>query len=207
MSLAVSGIVISDPGTLKAFALTLAVNWRNPVGVLSHTVVAFATKFVPVIVSVPAWFASSVAGDVEITLGAGWTALRVKVAVPPPGPGVITDTVRFPTGSLKRVVRYALICVAVTLFGTIFKVSPPNETLLANMVLASAIKPVPLMMSCCPLSIFTTGDGVTLVMVGAGFCTVKLNVPLLPPISAGAGFRTSTVYAPARAASARLSEN
>ena len=139
------------------------------------------TEVTPLIKLVPVRTTSSVCkrpplvGEMLVKVGTGLPATVkpfAKVAVPPPGAALVTETSRGPNGAKERIVILAVICVAL-LTTTELKTNsmPPNNC--KNGELTPSMKLVPVITTssvCRRLPLF----GEMLVTVGTGLFTVKV---------------------------------
>jgi hypothetical protein len=152
------------------------------------------TKPVPVIVN---WNAappaSAFVGESEVTVGNGLLIVKGKVPeAPPPGAGVLTETLIVPPEAMSVAGICTVIVVAVIEAGT----KPVNVPKLA---VAPGTKFVPVIVSvnAAPPAVAVAGE--SNVIVGVELSTVNVSGLLVPP--PGAAFVTATLTGPAVARS------
>jgi len=150
-------------------------------------------KFVPVKITLSDCKRLPLFGEILDKVGAGFAPTVkpfVNVAVPPPGPALVTETFRAPCAAFAPIVMLAVICVALLTVVELTVMSAPKLT-----ELTPPIKFVPVKTTfsvCKRLPLF----GEILDKVGAGFApTVKplVNVAVPPP---GVELVTETLRAP-----------
>ena len=152
------------------------------------------TNPVPLIVN---WKAAppavALVGESEVTVGNGLLIVKGKVPeVPPPGAGLLTETLIVPPVAMSVAGTATTIVVAVIEVGT----KPVN---VPKVTVAPAPKFVPVIVSvkAPPPAVALAGE--SCVMVGTGLSTVNVSGPLVPP--PGVPFVTVTLTGPAVATS------
>jgi hypothetical protein len=143
-----------------------------------------------------AWPTMPEVGAMLVNVGAGFLMAKAELAevaeVPPPGAGLLTETLMLAAVAMSAAGIVTAIWVAVTEVG----VSGPNDP---NVTVAPATKFVPVIVSvkAPPPALALAGE--SCVMVGTGLSTVNVSAPLVPP--PGVPFVTVTLTGPAVATS------
>ena len=145
-------------------------------------------KNVPFTVSVKAAPpAVALVGDSVVIVGTGLFTVNVKFPeVPPPGDGLVTDTLRVPAVAMSAARIVAVTCVALT--NAVVLGAPLKVTV------APLTKPVPFTVSVNPAPPAVALVGESVVIVGGGLVTEKFTDDVVPP--PGAGLVTDTGNVP-----------
>lgn len=155
---------------------------------LTLIVVAPATKFVPVRVTLTVVPCVPEPGLIDNSVGIGRTAKFPPELEPPPGPGVVTPTAKFPAAVSSAAGIVAVNAVEET--NAVAIGVPPNVTCELE------TKFVPVTCSAVAAAPTPTDWGVKPETVGDGFSTFTLNGAVPPP---GAGFEINPLSVPATA--------
>jgi hypothetical protein len=132
-----------------------------------------------------AWPRVPEVGEMLVSVGAGFLMAKAELAeVPPPGAGLLTETLMLAAAAMSAAGIVTAICVAVTEVG----VNGPNDP---NVTVAPATKFVPVIVSVNGPPPAVTLVGENEVTVGNGLLMVKGKVPEVPP--PGAGLLTETL--------------